>query len=205
MHRLPALLIGLLLVGCATPGAEPTPTPVEPTPTPTPDEPAPTPTPDDDPPTLPPFDCDALPHEDEGTVSLAHIADVRVGEHDGFDRVVFEFQARPDGEPGVPDHLLRGVEPPLVDHPRGEQMEVAGDSFLQLTLLQGTRWTAEFEPTYEDPLQFEAGFEQLQELVEAGDFEATADWYIGLAQAEPCLRVMTLDEPPRLVIDLEHP
>ncbi len=42
-------------------------------------------------------------------------------------------------------------------------------------------------------------------MVEAGDFEATADWYIGLEVEDPCLRVFTLDDPARLVIDIRHP
>ena len=222
MRRITALLGSLVLVlaACATPEtapAEPTPTPTD-TPAETPDatpdatpDPTPTATPDDEPPELPAFDCDALPFEGDGTVDLTNIADVRIGEHEGFDRLVFEFQAYEDvtGGPsspaGIPEHLLRHADLPLVDIPRGAEIEVAGDAFLHLTLLGGTRLTAEFEETYEGPLQFELGGSAIAEVIEAGDFEATADWYIGLAQDDPCLRIMELEDPARLVIDVEHP
>jgi hypothetical protein len=200
-----------------TPGTSPTPE-ASPAETPTPDatpmetpDATPGPTPDDELDELPPFACDALPFEDEGSVALVNIADVRVGEHDGFDRLVFEFQAYADvdgtgeREEGIPEHLLRAAEPPLVDNPRGAEMDVAGGAFLHLTLLGGTRLTAEFEETFEGPLQFDVNGEAIAEVVEAGDFEATADWYIGLEEGEPCLRIFQLDDPARLVIDIEHP
>lgn len=214
-HLIPWLTgLALSLAACAGPAADPTPTATpEPTPSPTPGGTAtpaatpasPTPSPTDEPPTLPAFDCDAVPLEDEGTVSLANIADVRVGEHEDFDRIVFEFQPYGSDGAGIPEHLLRHAEPPLTDDPRGAEMDVAGDAFLQLTLLGGTRLTAEFEETYTGPLRFEVDFPQLRELVEAGDFEATANWYIGMESEDPCLRVMVLDDPSRLVIDIEHP
>jgi hypothetical protein len=224
-----AALLGTLILALAacgspeatppepTPGASPTPD-ESPVGTPTPDETpmetrgaTPTASPDDEPDELPAFACDALPFEDEGTVALVNIADVRVGQHDGFDRLVFEFQAYADvngtgdRQEGIPEHLLRAADPPLVDNPRGAEMDVAGDAFLHLTLLGGTRLTAEFEETFEGPLQFDVNGEAIAEVVEAGDFEATADWYIGLEEGDPCLRVFELDDPARLVIDIEHP
>lgn len=217
MSRLTPMLVvtALLLAACTgevdtTPSPTPDPGIVSPAPTtpqPVTAEPTPAVTaePTDEPGTLPPFDCDLLPLEGDATADLVNIADVRVAEHDGHDRVVFEFQAYEGRETGIPEHLLRSIDPPLRDNPRGQEMDVAGNAFLHLTLLGGTRLTAEFEETYEAPLQFEERFPQLRELVEAGDFEATADWYIGLEQADPCLRVMTLDDPARLVIDVEHP
>jgi hypothetical protein len=213
MKALAATLGAVVLVlgACATPET----TPAQPTPDGTPAEtpdatPTPTPMPDEETADLPPFECDALPVEGGGTVDLVNLAEVRVGEHDGYDRVVFEFQAYAtppggnDREDGIPEHLLRSADLPLVDTPRGEQMEVAGHAFLHLTLLGGTRLTAEFEETYEGPLQFELGGTAIAEVVEAGDFEATADWYIGLELDQPCLRVFELEDPARLVIDIEH-
>ena len=216
--------LALLAGACATPDAgpgqtadttstgEPTPT-VEPGATSTRDgtpTPDPSSTPDDDPDELPQFDCSALPVEGDGTVDLANIADVRVGRHDGYDRVVFEFQAyeSPDGDErdeGIPQHLLRPVDPPLRDTPRGAEMNVAGSAYLHLTLIGGTRLTGELEETYEGPLQFDVEGAIIAEAVEAGDFEATADWYIGLEADDPCLRVFDLGDPARLVIDVEHP
>lgn len=192
--------------GAPTDGATASPSPATASPTPT-ETPAPT---EDETADLPPFECDALPVEGDGDVDLANIADVRVGEHEGYDRVVFEFQGYlgPDddeGEAGVPQYRLRAAEPPLRDTPRGAEMDVAGSAFAHLTLIGGTRLTGDFEETYTGPLEFAVDGAAIAEVVEAGDFEATADWYVGLEADQPCLRVFDLEEPPRLVIDIEHP
>ena len=147
--------------------------------------------------------CAGLPFGSDVGGDIANIVDVRVGTHDGYDRVVFEFEAPPGQPAAIPEHRIREAELPLVETPAGTEMALAGEHFLHLTLLGGTRLTADFEETYEGPLRFEPGFPQLRGLAEAGDFEATADWYIGLAD-EPCLRVVLLTDPARLVIDLRH-
>jgi len=208
------LTIGIVVAACATPGEtrSPTPTPTPaatpaPTSTPTPGAtPAPTSTPGASPTsaaTPDDFVCAGLPFGSDVGGEIAHIADVRVGTHNGYDRVVFEFEAPPDQPVAIPEHRLRMADLPLVQIPAGTEMEVPGDSFVHLTLLGGTRLGLDFDETYEGPLRFEPDFPQLRGLAEAGDFEATADWYIGLAE-EPCLRVLLLTDPARLVIDSRH-
>jgi hypothetical protein len=145
---------------------------------------------------LGPFSCD-FPIERRGTPVHSRIVDVRVGQHDGYDRVVFEF----DGD--VPEYLLSGATPPYTEDPSGLPIDVEGRSVWQLVMLGGTRFDDDYEPTYESPLSFKPDFDKLVHLVEAGDFEATSTWYIGLS-GKACARVLLLDEPSRLVIDIEH-
>jgi hypothetical protein len=57
--------------------------------------------------------------------------------------------------------------------------------------------------TYGGSTTFEPGFNRLVELIEGGDFEAVSTWYLGLEGAG-CYRVLTLADPSRLVIDVEH-
>lgn len=144
---------------------------------------------------LGPFSC-AFPIEERGTPVHTRIVDVRVGEHDGYDRVVFEF------DDGIPEFVLSQAEPPYTEDPSGLPIEVGGESVLQLVLIGATRFDEEFEPTFEET-EFAPGFPQLVHLIEAGDFEAVSSWYLGLS-GDACARVLTLDGPDRLVIDIEH-
>lgn len=58
------------------------------------------------------FACD-LPVVEGATVPLANIVDVRVGTHDDYDRVVFEF------EQGLPEFTLAEATPPFTQDGSG--------------------------------------------------------------------------------------
>ena len=169
--------------------ASPTPT-TEPTTEPTSE---PTSEPTDD---LGAFTC-ALPIEGEGTVSRAQITDVRIGTHAGYDRVVIEF------DQGIPPFTLDEATPPLLADPSGMEMDVEGSAFWSLVLHGGTRVDLDGSMSYDGRTDFTPDFPALAELVEAGDFEAVSSWYLGLHEAT-CARVLTLTDPARLVIDIQH-
>jgi hypothetical protein len=145
---------------------------------------------------LPDFSCD-MPTSGVGTVAIAHLLDVRVGEHPGFDRVVFEF------DEGIPAFTIDDASPPFTEDASGLPLEVEGDAFWSLRLDGGTKQGEDGGATYGGPTDFQPDFEQLVHLTEGGDFEAVSTWYLGL-QGETCLRVLTLGDPARLVIDIEH-
>lgn len=145
---------------------------------------------------LPPFACTpsvTIP----STTDRAQITDVRVGTHDGYDRVVFEFAS------GIPDATIEGVLPPLYEDGSGLEMHVAGTAFLKVTMHDASRVSPDGGVTYDGPTDFEPGFDRLEQLTEGGDYEAVSTWYVGLNGAG-CFRVMTLADPSRLVIDIEH-
>jgi hypothetical protein len=142
------------------------------------------------------FPCE-LPVSGVGNVGLAHLLDVRVGEHDGFDRIVFEF------DEGIPRFTLESAEPPFTQDASGLPLEVDGNQFLSLRLEGGTRQGEGGEATYDGPGEFDPGFSTLVHLVDGGDFEAQSTWYIGL-ESDSCVRVTSLPAPNRLVIDIEH-
>lgn len=145
---------------------------------------------------LPPFACTAsvtIP----STTDRAQITDVRVGTHDGYDRVVFEFAS------GIPDAVIEGVLPPLYADPSGLEVDVAGTAFLKVTMHGASKMSPEGGVTYDGSTNFEPGFDRLAQLIEGGDFEAVSSWYLGLDGAG-CFRVLTLADPSRLVIDIEH-
>ena len=145
---------------------------------------------------LEPFSCE-LPVVEPGSAAIANIVDVRVGTHDGYDRVVFEF------EQGTPELTLDRAEPPFTQDASGLPIEVDGESFLGLSMRGGTKQTDEDTSSYDGPTDINAGFETLVDLLEGGDFERQSTWYLGLSD-EACVRVLLLDAPPRLVIDVEH-
>jgi hypothetical protein len=196
-------LFGLLMAACTSPASSPTEaasatpqasgTPVASTD----GTPAPTaePVPSDE---LGPFTCDLPIHVDQ-TVARANITDVRIGTHEGYDRVVFEFTD------GLPEASLERATPPFTHDASGEPVEVTGESFLRLIMRGGTKQTDDGTSSYDGPTEFEPNAPALVHLVEGGDFEAQSTWYFGLTEEE-CVRVTTLtdDGTARLVIDIEH-
>jgi hypothetical protein len=142
------------------------------------------------------FTCDPPIHVDQ-TVERANITDVRIGTHESYDRVVFEFSG------GLPEASLERAEPPFTHDASGAPIAVEGGSFLRLIFRGGTKQTDDGTSSYEGPIDFDPGHHTLVDLVEGGDFEAQSTWYFGLTEAE-CVRVLALDDEPRIVIDIEH-
>ncbi len=145
---------------------------------------------------LPPFAC-APTVTIPATTDRAQITDVRVGTHDGYDRVTFEFAS------GIPQTLIEGVLPPFYADPSGLPLDVTGAAFLKVTMTHGTKLSLDGGVTYTGSTNFQPGFDQLVQLREGGDFKAISTWYLGLDPGG-CIRVLTLTGPSRLVIDIEH-
>jgi hypothetical protein len=210
-QRLAAIgLATLILAGCFGGPAASTPTPPPETASAPPsmgpastaasaspsEEPTAEPVPSED---LGTFSCD-LPVVEDVPAGRRQIVDVRVGTHDDYDRVVFEFAD------GVPEFSLDRATPPFTQDASGLPIDVEGSSFLRLRMPGGTRQTEEGTTSYDGPTDFDPGFAMLVDLVEGGDFEAQSTWYLGLND-EACVRVMQLvgeGGSPRLVIDVEH-
>jgi hypothetical protein len=138
-----------------------------------------------------------------GSVSQAQIVSVRVGTHEAYDRVVFEFSGRL-GPAGVPPFEIERAVPPFYQDPSGLPMTVAGDPVLRITLRGGTKVSPEGEMTYTGSRDFSLTFPILRQLKESGDFEAVSTWYAGLNDAS-CVRAYVLANPARLVIDFSRP
>lgn len=134
----------------------------------------------------------------EGGAAL--LGDVRVAGHGGFDRVTFEFR---DGD--VPGYRVRFVDPPITEDASGNEVEVDGAAFLEIimTPASGVDLSGEtYEETYTGPARIgPSDTASIAELVRTGDFEAVLTWHLGLG-AEAPFAVGTLQDPPRLVIDV---
>ncbi|MGH2489174.1 MAG: AMIN-like domain-containing (lipo)protein [Candidatus Limnocylindria bacterium] len=149
---------------------------------------------------LPAFTCD-LPVSLVAAGSDFHplvTQDIRLGTHDGYDRIVFEY----DG--GTPSLEMDAAEPPFVRDPSGLPLEVSGSVVYRITLTGATKYDQETgEQPYQGPTDFEPGYTQIVQFVESGDFEATHSWYLGV-NSNTCVRVFALTDPSRIVIDVQH-
>ncbi|MCV7281361.1 hypothetical protein H7J88_17120 [Mycolicibacterium flavescens] len=127
---------------------------------------------------------------------IAHLADVRVGVHENFDRLVLEFTDR------VPGYTVGYRALPAHQDASGHEIPLPGaDAMVQVTLNPATAsgWT-DGERTYFGPSTVSADTTTVTEVSEGGDFEAVLTWVTGLRQQVP-FGVSVLDGPPRLVVD----
>ncbi|WP_342319923.1 AMIN-like domain-containing (lipo)protein [Corynebacterium mayonis] len=132
--------------------------------------------------------------QDPGTELV--VTDVRVGSHEGFDRVVVEYSGH--GTPGI----IAGY----VDKPRqlasGLPIEVTGTTYLEV-MIQGTPMgvlSPRAELIKAGPMDLATG--AIKGITHGGVFEADTQYIIGLDQQRP-YRAYTLHNPPRVVVDLQ--
>jgi hypothetical protein len=138
-----------------------------------------------------------------GVQSHAQIVDVRVGSHDGVDRIVFEF-ANQAGPAGVPSYEIARAARPFYQDASGLPLTVAGDPVLSIRMQGATKAGPDYQVVYKGSRDFVPGFPILRQHKEGGDFEALSTWYAGL-NGDACVRAYTLSNPLRLVIDLSRP
>lgn len=124
------------------------------------------------------------------------VSGIRVGRHEGFDRVVFDLTEGDD-----PGWRTDYVDQPL-QQASGLPVEVAGETYLHVMI---TNTTYPFELGIEDPLEpgnF-PGAGSVQEIAYTSVFEGYTEAYIGLDEELP-YSVTVLQDPKRLVIDFQH-
>jgi hypothetical protein len=135
-----------------------------------------------------------------------NLTDVRVGAHDGFDRVVFEFEEpdpNPAGNGGIPHFQIKTAKPPFTEDPSDLPIDVEGDAFARIVFQGASGYDFDGNATYDGPRRLTPGFGTLAQVVEGGDFEATMTWILGLSRPT-CWRITELHSPERLVIDFHH-
>jgi hypothetical protein len=147
-----------------------------------------------------PFTCDmsySVESTDTGFAPL-QLSDVRMAEHEGYDRVVFEYVGSL-----VPALAVERDEPPFVHDPSGLPLEISGSPVYLLNITGASKRDADGNLGYTGSTDLTPGLDQIAQLVEQGDFEAVNNWYLGV-NGSTCLRVFPLADPGRLVIDVQH-
>ncbi|HUR18677.1 MAG TPA: hypothetical protein VMZ51_07055 [Acidimicrobiales bacterium] len=133
-----------------------------------------------------------------------YLTGVRVDTKDGgASRVVFEF------DPILPGYKLDFVDRPVTMDGSGAEVKVGGEAVLGVTMENAAQARFEGEKvilTYPGLRRLKptgAGAEtaSVVEVVEAGDFEGTVHWVIGLRQKDAKVSVSRLTDPNRLVLD----
>jgi hypothetical protein len=152
--------------------------------------------------TAPAFPADVGADTGEGSGAPLLFKDLRIGHHDGFDRVVWEFAGA-----GAPGWRVEYVEGPTRD-PSGLPVDLPGEATLQVVITNlgypgdVDAPGAEF---YAGPEVMAAGSTEWVTQVIAGDlFEGQLTGFVGVTRQVP-FRVYALDDPARVVLDVSGP
>ena len=143
----------------------------------------------------------APPVSTPATRERAYLTAVRADtKDDGGSRVVFEF------DPVLPGYKVDYIERPVTMDGSGDEVKVAGEAVLEITMENAAQARFEGEKvieTYTGPARLQpAGAGAVVEVVEAGDFEGLVHWVVGLRQKNAEVSVSTLSGPSRLVLDI---
>jgi hypothetical protein len=193
MRVIALIAISIVLAACGSAGpsgGNPLATPTQTTSTSPTTSTAPTPSPAATPsPSPSPSPTCSFPLQG-GTAASATIADVRVGSHTGYDRLVIEYSGR------QPAYKLVPQDPGTFVGPfSGLPVSVAGHAGLHLFI-----YNMDIPPTFLHGTNLKPGYSELKQVVVMAVFEGRADIAIGLDRLE-CPTVSVLSSPSRLVID----
>jgi hypothetical protein len=120
--------------------------------------------------------------------------DVRVAEHEGFDRIVLRFTGT-----GIPGWTVSYVDEARREG-SGEAVRLAGDAFLAI-FASHTTWPAAHY--YSGPERFEpANGGDIDDLYVGGTFEGSTHVLAGIDGGPVPFRVFALADPSRLVVDV---
>lgn len=124
--------------------------------------------------------------------SQPQLVAVRVGQQDGFDRVVFEFDKH------VPGYQVRFVDQVVADG-SAAPVAVAGSAFISVAFSSVASAQAGAPPAPQS--RQSPNFSELLEVVGTGDFEGVVSYGLGLRTTGE-FRVSELTGPDRVVIDV---
>jgi len=120
------------------------------------------------------------------------LTDIRTGPHAGFDRVVFGFTGP---RPGVVEH--RTTE--LAHCGSGKPVAAKGDEFLVVSIQPANAHG------YDGPRSFDTpGLGKVKSVTNTCDFEAHLDFAIGYSTAGRAYTISFVDNPSRVVVDINN-
>lgn len=124
----------------------------------------------------------------------ATLVATRTDTHDGFDRIVFEFDAR------VPGYHIEYIDRPVRKCGSGDVTQIAGDGWLEVRMSPARAHTDEGRSTLA-VREHALTFPLLSELELTCDLEGIVTWVAGVASPNR-YQVRELENPPRLVVDI---
>jgi hypothetical protein len=130
-----------------------------------------------------------------GTVGVANAIAARAAEQDGYDRFVLQL----DGI--VPSYTVKRQARPVFNlGASGQTVTLSGTAGVLVGVFSATgnvTFTGSTDLIHPE-------FQVLKEARQVQDFEGHVQWGLGLAKPT-CMRVFTLKDPARLVVDLQIP
>lgn len=151
--------------------------------------------------TPPPFPAGLDPATAEpSTGALLTVTDVRVDHHDGFDRVVYEMDGV--GRPG----WTVGYVSQAVQDGSGMLLNIEGPATLWVAI-SGSAYpsdTGAVPFTHQTSMRGD-GTTVVTEVEGWSPFEGITGSYVGVAEPRASFRVFLLEDPVRVVVDLEEP
>lgn len=129
-----------------------------------------------------------------GAAGTATLVAVRAAKHDGYDRVVFEFEG------GVPDYRVEYVDSPQHECGSGREVRLPGDAWLDVRFTSAQAHDDNGNPTVLNR-QFDPPGDNPKQLRLICDFEGHVEWVLGLGSPNR-YRAFTLSGPARLVVDV---
>jgi len=144
----------------------------------------------------PPFPANTDPDTGQPSADArVTVSDIRLGRHDGFDRVVFEV-----GGTGTPGWDVQYVDE-AASQGSGDAVDVAGEAILQVTLTgAGYPYDTGVEEYSGGPLSA-ADTRAVTEVVFDATFEGTTVSFVGTTGRNP-FRVYALENPARVVVEV---
>ncbi|MEB8326181.1 hypothetical protein NGF75_09295 [Dietzia kunjamensis] len=145
---------------------------------------------------------DSAPKREEAGAAAGRaelvVSEIRMGNFQGKDRVVFELDGR-----GTPSYSVDYVDSPA-QQGSGFPVEVPGDSFLQVTI--GGQVLPTQTGMEEVPVGTVAGDDAtgVAGVAFTGQFEGQAQSVIGLEGSDRAFSAFLLQNPTRLVVDIER-
>lgn len=131
------------------------------------------------------------PKTGKGSGKPVVLRDVRVAEHEDFDRIVLEFSGN-----GTPGWVVEYVDKAVLEG-SGKVVRLDGDSTLNIQA-SNTTWPA--DGYYGGPKRLGGG--DLPDVYVGGTFEGYTQVVAGTDDDKTSFRVHTLTQPSRLVIDI---
>ncbi|WP_269508233.1 AMIN-like domain-containing (lipo)protein [Corynebacterium faecium] len=122
------------------------------------------------------------------------VVGVRVGAHEGFDRVVVDLEG--DGDPGwFVDYTSTPMQETV-----GQPLQVAGNSFLNINV-DGTVYPFELGKDNNVPVTMAGDTGNVIDVISAGTYEGRSQVVVGLRSELP-YSVQVLKDPTRVVVDI---
>ncbi len=136
-------------------------------------------------------------HRTRQGAGIATLREVRVGQHRGFDRVVWEFEGA-----WVPGYRIEYIDRPVRQCGSGHAVALAGQGWLAVQLSPAQAHDDRGRVTVRRR-EWAPRLPALRELKLTCDFEADVTWTVGVSKPNR-YRVLELSRPARLVVDVRH-